>query len=155
MQAKWRKKAKICWFIFPKTYIDKFNIHKWNYKIYEHNTNNAWESYHHVLNSKFNKKLSFWKLLAVLINEENLLYIEIDNWKKGNIISKKKRWIRTFETITSPYYKKYEEEIQKINESNDLRKKEKIISMVWSFSWIPLIWLWFIINFIKCIILLI
>ena len=140
MQTKWRKKAKICWFIFPKTYIDKFNIHKWNYKIYEHNTNNAWESYHHVLNSKFNKKLSFWKLLAVLINEENLLYIEIDNWKKGNIISKKKE---------------VDQKFWNYNESNDLRKKEKIISMVWSFSWIPLIWLWFIINFIKCIILLI
>ena len=31
-----------------------------------------------------------------------------------------------FESISSPYYKVYDEEIKKINDSNDLRKKEKI-----------------------------
>ena len=57
---------------FKKTYIDKFNIHDWNYyKIYDHRTNNACKSYHHVLNSKFNKKPTFLKLFAVLRNEEN------------------------------------------------------------------------------------
>ena len=65
---------------FKKTYINKFNIHDWNYyKIYDHHTNNAGDSFHHVLNSKFNKKPTFWKQLTVLKNEENLLYIEIYN----------------------------------------------------------------------------
>ena len=65
------------------------------------------------------------KLFAVLRNEENLLYIEIDNSKKGNIFSKKKIIWRSFERISSPYYKVYDEEIKKINDSNDLRKKDK------------------------------
>lgn len=79
-------------YILKKTYINKFNIHNWNYyKIYDHRTNNACESFHHVLKSKFNKKPTFWKLLAVLKKDENLLYIEVDNLKKGNIIAKKKR----------------------------------------------------------------
>ena len=74
-----------------------------------HRINNACESYHHVLNSKFNKKPTFWKLLAVLRNEENL-----DNLKKGNIISKKKRGWRSFESISSPYYKVYDEKSKKL-----------------------------------------
>ena len=42
---------------FKKQYIDKYNIKDWNYfKIYEHRTNNACESYHHSLYSKFNSK---------------------------------------------------------------------------------------------------
>ena len=76
-----------------------------------------------ILNSR--KKPIFWKLIAVLRNEENLLYIEIDNLKKGNIISKKKRGWRSFESISSQYYKVYDEEIKNINDSNDLRKKDK------------------------------
>ena len=73
-----------------------------------------------ILNSR--KKPIFWKLIAVLRNDENLIYIEIDNLKKGNIISKKKRGWRSFESISS---KVYDEEIKNINDSNDLRKKDK------------------------------
>ena len=48
---------------FKKTYIDKINIHDWNYyKIYDAHNNNEGESYYHVLNSKLNKKPTFWKL---------------------------------------------------------------------------------------------
>ena len=68
-------------------------------------------------------------MLAVLRNNENLLYIEIII-KKGNIFSKKKRGMLSFESISSPYYKVYDEEIKKINDSNDLRKKD-IITNLW------------------------
>ena len=37
-----------------------------------------------ILNSR--KKPIFWKLIAVLRNDENLIYIEIDNLKKGNLL---------------------------------------------------------------------
>ena len=117
---------------FKKTYIEKFNLNEWNYyKIFDHRTNNACESYNHVLNSKFNKKPSIWKLFAGLINDENLLYIKIDNIKK-NIGSerKKKRGIKSFKDTAIPYYNKYDEEIKKISESDDLNKREKIIN-VW------------------------
>ena len=57
------KEPKFVDLYFKKTYIDKFNVHEWNYyKIYDHLTNNTCESYHHVLNSRFNKKPSFWQL---------------------------------------------------------------------------------------------
>ena len=64
------------------------------------------------------------EIVTYLRNDENLLYIEIDNLKKGNIFSKKKIIWRSFERISSPYYKVYDEEIKKINDSNDLRKKD-------------------------------
>ena len=64
-------------------------------------------------------------MLAALRKDENLLYIENGNLKKGNLFSKKKRSWRAFESISSPYYKVYDEEIKKINDSNDLRKKDK------------------------------
>ena len=81
-----KKNKNLLNLILKKTYIDKFNIHEWNYyKIYDHRTNNACE------------------------------YIEIDNLKKGNIIYKKKRGWRSFESISIPYYKVYDEEIKKIN----------------------------------------
>ena len=70
------------------------------------------------------------EIVTYLRNDENLLYIEIDNLKKGNIFSKKKRGMRSFESISSPYYKVYDEEIKKINDSNDLRKKD-IITNLW------------------------
>lgn len=31
--------------------------------------------------------------------------------------------------MSTPYYKAYDEEIKKINDSNDLRQKEKIINL--------------------------
>ena len=69
-------------------------------------------------------------MLAVLGDNENLLYIEIII-KKGNIFSKKKRGMLSFESISSPYYKVYDfEGIKKINDSNDLRKKD-IITNLW------------------------
>ena len=68
-------------------------------------------------------------MLAVLRNNENLLYIEIII-KKGNIFSKKKRGMLSFESISSPYYKVYDfEGIKKINDSNDLRKKDIITNL--------------------------
>ena len=69
-------------------------------------------------------------MLAALRKDENLLYIENGNLKKGNSFSKKKRSWRAFESISSPYYKVYDEEIKKINDSNDLRKKD-IITNLW------------------------
>lgn len=40
-----------------KTYMEKYSITDWNYfKKFDHRTNNAYESYHYVLNSKFNIK---------------------------------------------------------------------------------------------------
>ena len=69
-------------------------------------------------------------MIAVLRNEENLLYIEIII-KKGNIFSKKKRGMLSFESISSPYYKVYDfEGIKKINDSNDLRKNDKITNLL-------------------------
>ena len=70
-------------------------------------------------------------MLAVLRNNENLLYIEIII-KKGNIFSKKKRGMLSFESISSPYYKVYDfEGIKKINDSNDLRKNYKITNLLY------------------------
>ena len=117
---------------FKKTYIEKFNIIEWNYyKVFDHRTNNACESYNHILNSKFNKKPSIWKLFAELINDENLLYIKIDNIKKNIGFDKqKKRGIKSFKDVAIPYYNKYDEEIKKISDSNAPNKREKIIN-VW------------------------
>ena len=59
---------------FQKQYLDKYNVKDWNYyKIYDHMTNNACESYHHPLNSKFNSKSSIWKFISVIREEENNL----------------------------------------------------------------------------------
>ena len=53
------------------------------------------------------------------------------NNNKNNIFSKKKRGMLSFESISSPYYKVYDfEGIKKINDSNDLRKKD-IITNLW------------------------
>lgn len=96
---------------FKKIYIDKFNIKEWNYfKIYGHRTNNECESDNHILNSKFNKKATIWKHFAELINVEHFLYIKID---------------------TTPHYTKYDEEIKRISDSNDLDKREKTID-IWN-----------------------
>ena len=70
IEAEWdklgEKEKEFVQSYFKKTYIEKFNIHDWNYyKIYVHRTNNSCESHHHVLNSKFNKKPTFWKLLDI------------------------------------------------------------------------------------------
>ena len=54
-------------FYFKKAYIDKFNIKAWNfYKCFDHRTNNSYESYNHVLNSKFNSKPSICKFISVI-----------------------------------------------------------------------------------------
>ena len=55
------------------------------FKIYEHRTNNACESCHHILNSKFNSKPSVWKFINMIRNEENELKIEINSIKNGDI----------------------------------------------------------------------
>ena len=96
--------------------------------IFDHRTNNACESYHHILNSKFNKKPSIWKLLSVLKDEENKLKLDIINLRNGNI--KKKRGIPSFEYITKKYYDKYQEKIASINNSNSNNKIKEIIN-VW------------------------
>ena len=59
------------------------------------------------------------------------MYIKIDNIKK-NIGSgkKKKRRLKSFKELATPYYNKYDEEIKRISDSNDLDKREKIIN-VW------------------------
>ena len=59
-------------------------------------------------------------MIAVLRNYENLIYIEINNLKKSNLLK----------VYLVPYYKVYDEEIKKINDSNDLRKKD-IITNLW------------------------
>ena len=100
---------------FKKTYLEKYNIKDWNYyKIFDHRTNNACESYHHVLNSKFSKKPTFWKFLNEIRNEENNLLIEVNSMKNGNFFRKKKRGIPTFEHVTKKYYQFYDDEINKI-----------------------------------------
>ena len=96
------------------------------FKIFEHQTNNACESYHHILNAKFNSKPTIWKLINVIRNEENSLLIEINNIKNGVNFKKKKRGIPSFEYMTKKYYDIYDEEISKINDSNQESKKEKI-----------------------------
>ena len=74
------------------TYLKKYNIKDWNYfKIFDHRTNNACESYHHILNSKFNKKPTIWKFINVIRNEENNLLNEINSIKNGEML-KKKAW---------------------------------------------------------------
>ena len=76
---------------FKKTYLEKYNIKDWNYfKIFDHRTNNAYESYHHILNAKFNSKPTIWKLINVIRNEENSLLIEINNIKIWLILKRKK-----------------------------------------------------------------
>ena len=115
---------------FKKTYLEKYNIKDWNYfKIFDHRTNNACESYHHILNSKFNSKPSIWKFINVIRNEENSLLIEINNIKNGVNFKKKKRGIPSFEYMTKKYYDIYDEEISKIIDSNLESKKDKILNI--------------------------
>ena len=113
---------------FQKQYLDKYNVKDWNYyKIYDHRTNNACESYHHALNSKFNSKPSIWKFISVIREEENNLEQEIENIRKG-LIKRKKR-IAKFKDFIKPYYNSYDEAINKINNSNINNKHMKLVNL--------------------------
>ena len=115
---------------FRNTYLNKYNIKDWNYfKIFDHRTNNACESYHHVLNSKFNKKPTIWKFMNEIRNEENNLLNEINSIKNGDWFKKKKRGIPSFERMTKKYYDTYDEEINKINLSNINLKRNEIVKL--------------------------
>ena len=50
--------------------------------------------------------------------------------KNGSFFRKKKRWIPTFENVTKKYYQVYDEEINKINSSNIVDKRDKIV-IIW------------------------
>ena len=79
---------------FKKTYIEKYNIKEWNYyKVYDHRTNNACESYHHALNSKFNSKPTIWKFISIIRDEENKLNLDIKNIRNGVLLRKRKELI--------------------------------------------------------------
>ena len=116
---------------FKKTYIDKFNIKDWNYyKTYDHKTNNSCESFHHVLNGKFNNKPTIWKFISVIKTEENNLELEIENIKNGEILLKrKKRGIKSFKLTMMKYYDAIDEKIKKINDSMSLNKHTDIVNI--------------------------
>ena len=113
---------------FQKQYLDKYNVKDWNYyKIYDHRTNNACESYHHSLNSKFNSKPSIWKFISVIREEENNLVKEMENIRNG-VIKRKKRIVK-FKDFIKPYYNSYDEAINKINYSNNNNKHMKLVNL--------------------------
>ena len=113
---------------FKKNYIEKYNIKEWNYyKYYDHRTNNACESYHHALNSKFNSKPSIWKFISVLRDEENKLKLEIENIRNGEFVKKRKRI--AFKVIMKKYYDVYDERINKINNDNLNNKQEELVKL--------------------------
>ena len=102
---------------FQKQYLDKYNVKDWNYyKIYDHRTNNACESYHHALNSKFNYKPFIWKFISVIREDENNLVQEINNIRQG-LVKRKKRIVK-FKDFIKTYYNSYDESINKINHFN-------------------------------------
>ena len=112
---------------FKKQYLDKYNVKDWNYyKIYDHRTNNACESYHHSLNSKFNSKPSIWKFISVIREEENNLVKEINNIRNG-LVKRKKRIVK-FKDFMQTYYSSYDETINKINNSNINNKHMKLVN---------------------------
>ena len=49
--------------------------------------------------------------------------------KNGNFFEKKKRGIETFEHVTKKYYQVYDEEINKMNSSNLVSKRDKFIKI--------------------------
>ena len=99
----------------------------WNYyKIYDHRTNNACESYHHSLNSKFNSKPSIWKFISNIREEENNLVKEIENIRK-RIFKMKKRIVK-FKDFIKTNYNSYDEVINKINNSNFNNKHIKSVN---------------------------
>ena len=49
--------------------------------------------------------------------------------KNGSFFRKKKRGIPTFENVTKKYYQVYDEEINKINSSNIVDKRDKIVKI--------------------------
>ena len=113
---------------FHKQYLDKYNVKDWNYyKIYDHRTNNACESYHHSLNSKFNSKPSIWKFISVIREEENNLVQEINNIRQG-LVKRKKRIVK-FKDFIKKYYDNYDEDIKKIIDSNINNKQKKLINL--------------------------
>ena len=113
---------------FKKNYIEKYNIKEWNYyKVYDHRTNNACESYHHALNSKFNSKPSIWKFISVLRDEENKLKLEIENLRNDEIVKKRKRI--DIKVIMKKYYDVYDERINKINNDNIDNKHEELVNL--------------------------
>ena len=62
---------------FYKTYFLKYPVENLNYfDNIEDTTNNCYEWYNHHLNSYFNKKPTFYKLLFILREEENYMKIE-------------------------------------------------------------------------------
>ena len=73
---------------FKKTYLLSYEIEEWNYfDNIENITNNACESYNNYINSYFNKKPTFYKLLYFLREDENKFmnnYLRVTNgiWKK-------------------------------------------------------------------------
>ena len=73
--------------------MEKYAIKDWKYyRIYDHRTNNARESYHHALNSKFNNKHNFRQFVNVIRNEVNQLHEEIENLRNGQYLDKKKKY---------------------------------------------------------------
>ena len=117
---------------FKTTYIEKYNIKYWNYfKIFDHRTNNACESYNHILNSKFNSKPSIWKFISVIRGEEELLRLEINRVREGEIVGrKKKKGIISFEKQCLKYYDNIDNDIKKIKNSNS-ENKEDLILNIW------------------------
>ena len=93
-------KNKKCVNYFITTYIEKYNVNYWNYfKIFEHRTNKACESFNHILNSKFKSKPSIWKFISVLRGEEDLLRIKINSLREGELEGRKKKGIISFEKL--------------------------------------------------------
>lgn len=59
---------------FETTYLRKYDPNNWNYyRVFDHRTNNACESYNHVLNSMFNSKPTIWKFISIIREEEEEL----------------------------------------------------------------------------------
>lgn len=102
---------------FKKTYIEKYGISQWNYyKIMDHKTNNACESYHNVLNGKFSKKPSFWKFLYILKDEEEKFKLDFKNVIEGNARAEKydNKKFAIYKKLLQKCYENYDKIIEEI-----------------------------------------
>ncbi|KAG4101472.1 hypothetical protein H8356DRAFT_1364829 [Neocallimastix lanati (nom. inval.)] len=95
-----KKKNKICYKYFYKTYLIDYDMKIWNYyNNMEHITNNASESLNNYLNNLFPTKQSFYELIVKFNELEHLSYYDYQRKIRG-IWKIKKRTINKANEIT-------------------------------------------------------
>ena len=105
---------------FKDNYINIDQINNWNYfDNIENTTNNCCEAYNNKLNNYFEKKPTFFKLLYILREEEDLIRKEYICLITG-IWSSKKKKLSDEKDIIVRYYEEKINDLKKQNTDEDM-----------------------------------